>query len=161
MNAWLNGTSDLLVHFFCRESPQETYTVIALCTLLGALALSRVSNGLGAMRAFYTSGILLVPAGLVILVAALALAPVFGLHGSWFPLGMAVLVLLILVLPLTVLLLRGGYVTMLVAWTVTLLTVGVVLTMEPELKQSAEGLKDRLIHGRLFEQSHTNLETYK
>jgi peptidoglycan/LPS O-acetylase OafA/YrhL len=138
MNAWLNGTWALLVHFFVRETPAETYILIALCVLLGALALNHISSGLGALGAFYTTAILLTPAGLLLLVAALALPPVFGLNEFWMPLAMAGLALLIVVLPLTILFQKGGYVTALIAWTVTLLVVGAVLTLEPIARHSAD-----------------------
>jgi hypothetical protein len=138
MDTWLSQTFGLFVHFFGRETLNETYVLIALCILLGALALSRISTGLGAIGAFYTTGVILVPLGLALLVAALALPPVFGLDACWMPLAMAGLVFLIVVLPLTILFQKGGYVTALIAWTVTLLVVGAVLTLEPAVRHSAD-----------------------
>jgi hypothetical protein len=138
MEAWLSETFELLAHFFGRPAPAETYTVITLCILLGGLALSRVSTGLGAIGAFYTTGVLLTATGLVLLVAAMAAPPVFGLNSQWMPLAAAGLAFLTVVLPLTVLFQKGKYVTALIGWTVTLLTVGAVLTLEPRAWHSLD-----------------------
>ncbi len=131
MNAWLNQVYDLAMNVFGRPTPQEMYILIALYVLLGALALSRVGTSLGAIGAFYTTGVLLLPVGLVLLLAAMEVPPLFGFCNDWMPLVMAALVLLVVVVPLTVLFQKGGYVAALIAWTVALLTVGAVLTLEP------------------------------
>ena len=136
MDTWLKGTYQLLLHFFSRETPNETYLLIALCVLLGALALSRISTKLGAIGAFYTTAILLTPLGLMLLIAAMAVPPVFGLDACWMPLAASGLALLVVIIPLTMLFQKGGYVTSLIAWTVTVLVVGAVLTLEPNIKRS-------------------------
>jgi hypothetical protein len=138
MEAWLGEFHVLFTHFFGRATPVETYTVIALCVLLGALALSRVSTGLGAMGAFYTTGVLLTAAGLTISIGALACLPLFGFYAWWMPLVVPAAAILVVVLPLTVLLQKGGYVTALIAWTVTLLVVAVILTLEPMAMRTLE-----------------------
>lgn len=161
MNTWLNGLSGLLVHFFVRETPAETYVVIALCVLLGALALSRVSVGLGSLKAFYTTAVLLMPPGLVMLIAAMALPQGFGVHVWWMPLAAAVLALLAVVVPLTMLLMKGGYVNTLIAWTVAVLVTGAVLTLEPRVKQSFDGFKKRFESGTLFNLHQTKTELWK
>ena len=158
MDAWLNQTFGLFVHFFGRATPEETYTVIALCVLLGALALSRISIGLGAMGAFYTTGVLLTPFGLALLIAAMALPSVFGLNSCWMPLATAALVLLVIVLPLTILFQKCGYVTALIAWTVTLLVVGAVLTLEPMVRHSADKYIEK---GVAIEKHRIETEKYK
>jgi len=134
MNAWLNETLRMYLHFFARETVAETYTVIALCVLLGGLVLSQVSTSLGAVRAFYCRGVCITGGGLCLLLAALPLPEVLGLTGWWMPATAAALALLLLVLPLTVLFQKGRYVSALIAWTVTLLTVGAILTVEPMIR---------------------------
>jgi len=131
MDAWLNGMHGVFLRFFGRATPEETYTVIALCVLLGALALSRISTELGARGAFYTTGLLLTALGLALIGAAMAVPPVFGLHLVWMPMAVAGLVLLVLILPLTMLFQKGGYITALIAWIVSLLIIGAILLLEP------------------------------
>lgn len=138
MDAWLSELCGLFFNFFGRETSTETYVVIALCILSGALALSRVSTHLGALGAFYTTGVLVTALGLVLLFAAMAVVPTFTYLPLWMSLIMAVLVLLVVVVPLTVLLQRGGYVMALIAWTVTLLTIGAILALEPVAMRSFE-----------------------
>lgn len=136
MEAWLRDLHGLFLHFFGRADPVETYTMIALCVLFGALALSRVSSGLGAKGAFFTTGILLTAVGLTVIGAALALPPVFGFHSCWMPLVAAGAALLVVVLPLTILFQKGGYIGALIAWIVTLLIVAAVLALEPMVMRS-------------------------
>lgn len=138
MDAWLNGVHGLFIHFFVRATPVETGTVIALCVLSGALALSRVGTAMGSSRAFYSTGILLTAAGLAVLVAAMALPPVFGLDACWMPLAAAVAALVVVVLPLTALFQKGGYIVALIAWTVALLAVGAILSLEPIVARTFE-----------------------
>jgi hypothetical protein len=161
MDTWLKGTYQLLLHFFSRETPNETYLLIALCVLLGTLALSRISTKLGAIGAFYTTAILLTPLGLVLLVAAMAVPPVFGLDACWMPLAASGLALLVVIIPLTMLFQKGGYVTSLIAWTVTVLVVGAVLTLEPNIKRSFYDLKTGLENGKLFSQRRAEQELIK
>jgi hypothetical protein len=158
VNAWWSGTSALLLHWFGRETPAETYVVVVLCVLLGALALNRVSLGLGALGAFYTTALVLTPSGLFVLMAALALPPARGGSGVWIPLGCAALIFLVGVVPLTALLQKGSYVASLIAWTVVLLTVGAVLIQEPRVKQSVDALKIGIENGRLFDARRTETE---
>lgn len=157
MDAWLNEVYRLFVQFFGRATPEETYTVIALCVLLGALALSRIGTALGSTGAFYTTGVLLLPAGLALLLAAMAVPPVFGFTACWMPLAAALLALLIVVLPLTMLFMRGGYVTALIAWTVALLTVGAVMSLEPVIRHS---LDKYIAKGQQIEQHRKAVEKY-
>ena len=138
METWLRDFYGLLLHFFGRATPNETYLVVALCVMFGALALSRVSTSLGAVWAFYTTGVLLTSAGLVIIIAALALLPCFGFQAWWLPFAVPAMALLIIVLPLTVILQKGTYVTALIGWTVTLLVVAAVLTLEPMGRHAIE-----------------------
>jgi hypothetical protein len=138
MSVWLNRTVELLQAFFVRESPGETYAVIALCVLLGALALSRVSTALGGMWAFFFSGIFLTAGGLILLVAGLTAPSAFGWNDIWMPMAAAGLVFLLIVLPLTALLQRSGYIATLIAWTVTLLVIGAFLALEPIMMSIAE-----------------------
>ncbi len=161
MNAWLSETFRLLESFFGRTSLAETSVVIALCIFLGALALSRIGTGLGALGAFYTTGMLLTPIGLVLLVSALALPSVFGQELFWMPLATACLVLLVVVIPLTNLFQKGSYVATLIAWTVAILVTGAVLTLEPRIKRSANEFKMRLENGRLFSQHRAEQELRK
>ncbi len=138
MEIWLREFYGLLLHFFGRSTPNETYLVVALCVLLGALALSRVSTSLGAIGAFYTTGVLLTSAGLVISIASLALLPFFRFQAWWLPLAVPAIAVLIVVLPLTVLFQKGSYVTALIGWTVTLLVVAAVLRLEPMGRHAIE-----------------------
>ena len=131
MDAWLSETFGLFLYFFGRATPSEVYVVVALCILLGALALSRVGTSLGALGAFYITGVVVTVFGLVLLFAVMAVVPTFTYFPFWVSLIMAALVLLVVIVPLTVLVQRGRYVTALIAWTVTLLTIGAVLTLEP------------------------------
>ncbi|MCC7300729.1 MAG: hypothetical protein IT583_06595 [Verrucomicrobia bacterium] len=131
MDAWLGQVYDLLLYVFGRATSEETGVLVGLCILLGALALSRVGTSLGALGAFYTTGVLLLPVGLLLVFAAMAVPSLFGFYDCWMPLTAAVIALLVLVLPLTVLFQKGGYVAALIAWTVALLIVGAVLTLEP------------------------------
>ncbi len=158
MDAWLSETFRLFVHFFGRATPEETYTVIALCVLLGALALSRVGTALGSISAFYTTGALLVPTGLALLVAAMAVPPVFNLNFCCMPLAAAGLALLVVILPLTVLFQKGGYVTALIAWTVALLTIGAILSLEPTVRHSLDKYIEK---GQVIEKHRIQTEKYK
>jgi hypothetical protein len=158
MDTWLKGTYQLLLHFFSRETLNETYLLITLCVLLGALPLSRISTKLGAIGAFYTTAILLTPLGLVLLVAAMAAPPVFGLDACWMPLAAAGLALLIVIVPMTMLFQKGGYVTALIAWTVTVLVVGAVLTIEPMVK---DGIRKFSEKGSVIKKYRTETEKFK
>jgi hypothetical protein len=158
MDAWLKGTYQLLLHFFGRDTPNETYLLIALCVLFGALPLSRISTKLGAIGAFYTTAVLLTPLGLVLLVAATAAPPVFGLDAYWMPLAAAGLVFLVVVIPLTILFQKGGYVTALIAWMVTVLVVGAMLTLEPMAKDMVKKFAAR---GDTFEKHRIETEKFK
>lgn len=155
MNAWLSHTVQLLTHFFGRATPAETYAVIALCVLLGGLALSRVGTALGSLWAFYTTGVLLAAAGLALLVAAMAIPQVLGLTSCWMPLAASGLALLVVVLPLTILFQKGGYVTALIAWTVALLTVGAILTLEPRVRRVVDKYVEKGIE---FEKRRFDME---
>jgi len=162
MDAWLGETCGLFLSFFGRETPKETYVVIALCILLGALALSRVSTHLGALGAFYTTGVLVIVFGLVLLFAVMAVVPVFTYFPFWVSLILAVLVLLAVIVPLTVFLQRGGYVMALIAWTVTLLTIGAVLTLEPIVKRAVEkGFELSVKNVHQFEGHRIDTEKFK
>ncbi|MEI8206229.1 MAG: hypothetical protein WCG03_05065 [Kiritimatiellales bacterium] len=162
MDAWLSELCGLFLNFFGRETLSETYLVIALCILFGALALSRVSTNLGALGAFYTTGVLVTVLGLVLLFAALAVVPAFTYFPFWVSLIMAVLVLLVVVVPLTVLLQRGGYIMALIAWTVTLLTIGSILTLEPIAMRSGERVyKVYLMKAQQIEKLHINAQKVK
>lgn len=138
MEAWLREFHGLFLHFFGRATPNETYLVVTLCVLLGALALSRVSTGLGSIWAFYTTGVLLTAGGLAILLAALAFLPFVGVEAWWMPLALPAVVFLIVVLPMTMLFQKAHYVTALIAWTVTLLVIAAVLAMEPLVRHSID-----------------------
>jgi signal transduction histidine kinase len=162
MDAWLGETCGLFLNFFGRRTPTETYVVVALCILFGALALSRVSTYLGALGAFYTTGVLVTVLGLVMLFAVMAVVPAFTYFPFWVSLIMAALVLLAVVVPLTVLLQRGGYVMALIAWTVTLLTIGAILTLEPIAMRSVERVhKVYLAKVQQIEKLHINTEKVK
>jgi hypothetical protein len=138
MDAWLSGMYEIFLHFFGRATPVETGTVIAFCLLFGALALSRIGTAMGSRKAFYSTGVLLTAAGLALFVAAMALPPVFGLDACWMPLAAAVAALVVVVLPLTALFQKGGYIVALIAWTVALLTVGAILSLEPIIARTFE-----------------------
>ncbi|MEI7851564.1 MAG: hypothetical protein WCH86_06995 [Kiritimatiellales bacterium] len=131
MDEWLSEMCDLFFYFFGRETSTEMYVLVALCTLLGALALSRVGTSLGALGSFYITGVVVTVFGLVLFFAVMAVVPTFTYFPFWVSLILAALVLLVVVVPLTVLVQRGRYVTALIAWTVTLLTIGAILTLEP------------------------------
>ena len=162
MDEWLSETCGLFLHFFGRETPSETYVVVALCLLFGALALSRVSTNLGALGAFYTTGALLTTLGVALIFMAMALPPTFTYLPVWVPLVLAALVLLVVVVPMTVLFQKGGYVTALIAWTVTLLTIGAVLTLEPIVKRSVERVhKVYLLKAQQIEKLQINKEKVK
>ena len=161
MNEWLSQTFALLAQFFGRETSGETGIVIGLCIILGSLSLSRISTGLGAIGAFFTTGMVLMPLGVVLLVVAMAFPPSVGLNEIWMPLAMACLVLLAVVLPLTVLFQKGGYVTALIAWTVTLLVVGAVLTVEPRIKRSADDFINGVENSNLLKQRRAEQEKLK
>jgi len=157
MDAWLNEVYRLLVQFFGRATPAETYVVIALCILSGALALSRIGTTLGSTGAFYTTGVLLLPSGHALILAAMAIPPVFGYTACWMPLVAALLALLIVVLPLTMLFQKGGYVSALIAWTVALLTVGAVLSLEPVVRHSLDKYIEK---GKQIDQHRKAVEKY-
>lgn len=162
MDAWLKEFYELFVYFFGRATPSETYVVILLCVLFGALALSRIGMGLGALGAFYTTGVLLTSAGLVIIVAALAILPFLNFYAWWMPLAVPCVVILLVVLPLTMLLQQCGYVTSLIAWTVTLLVIAVVLTLEPMAMRSFEkGFEKAIKNGTRLEQHRIETEQLK
>jgi hypothetical protein len=70
--------------------------------------------------------------------------------------------LLIVVLPMTILLQKGGYVTALIAWTVTLLTIGAILTLEPMITHAADNfLKEGLGNSRLLKNHRIETERFK
>jgi hypothetical protein len=138
MDAWLGETFGLFLNFFGRETSTETHVVIVLCILLGALALSRVGTNLGALGAFFITGVLITALGLALIFAAMALPSAFTYFPFWVSLILAVLALLGIVIPLTVWFHKGGYVTALIAWTVALLTIGTVLTLEPIAMRSVQ-----------------------
>ncbi len=163
MDEWLSETCGLFLHFFGRETPSETYLVVALCVLFGALALSRVSTNLGALGAFFTTGVLVTALGLTLLFGAMAIPPAFfTCLPFWVPLVLAALVLLVVVVPMTVLFQKGGYVTALIAWTVTLLTIGAILTLEPIAKHAVEkGLELSVKRAQQLEGHRINTETFK
>lgn len=158
MDAWLTEAFRLLVHFFGRPTEAETYAVVVLCVLLGALALSRIGTALGSPGAFYTTGVLWLPSGLVLLVTAMAAPAAFGLDDCWMPLAAAGLALLLIVLPLTMLFMRGGYVASLIAWTVAFLTIGAVLSLEPLAWHS---LDKYIVKGQQIEQLRFKMENFK
>jgi hypothetical protein len=131
MDAWLKEFYELFMYFFGRATPPETYMVVLLCVLFGALALSRVSTGLGALGAFYITGVLLTSAGLAVIVAALAVLPFLDFYAWWMVLAVPCTGVLLVVLPLTMRFQKCRYVTALIAWTVTLLVIAAVLNLEP------------------------------
>lgn len=158
MNKWLSDSYELFMIFFGRSTPVETYILAALCVLLGALALSRVSTALGAIGAFYTTAVLLTPSSLFLIFAAMAVPQFFGMNSCWLPLLTATAMLLIVILPLTVLFQKGGYVTALIAWTVTLLTIGAVLSIEPVVMRSVEKYTAKAVQ---IEKHRIRVESYK
>ena len=158
MEAWLNGCYGLFLHLFGRATPNETYMVIALCVLLGALALSRVSTSLGAIGAFYTTGLISTVLGLVLLVAAMAVPQAFGYEFFLIPLAAAGLMFLVVVLPLTILFQKGGYLAALIAWTIALLTIGAILTLEPKVIHAFDQYIEK---GMQFENRRIDTENYK
>lgn len=131
MGVWWHDTYGLFVGFFGRTTPGESSAVAGLCILFGALALSSTGTALGAIKAFYKTSVLLTVAGLVLLVAALAAPAAFGFDSVWLPLAAAVCVLLFVEVPLMVRILKGAYIPILIAWTLAVLTVGAILTLEP------------------------------
>ena len=162
IEAWLKEFIGLFLYFFGRATPNETYVLIALCVLLGALALSGISQRLGSIGAFYTTGILLVCLGLTIIIASLALVPFFPFQAWWMVLAVPAAAMLIVVLPLTMLLQKGGYVTALIAWTVTLLVIAVILTFEPMARQSLENVYDNIFNKSMkLKQHHFEIEKFK
>lgn len=160
MDAWLGETCGLFLNFFGRGTPTETYVVVALCILSGALALSRVSTSLGALGAFYTTGVLVTSLGLVLLFAAMAAPPAFTYLPDWVALAMSALVLLAAVVPLTVLFQKGSYVTALIAWTVVLLTIGAILTLEPVAMRSVEKVR-KVYHAKVQQIEKFNINARK
>jgi hypothetical protein len=138
MDAWLKEFYELFMYFFGRATPPETYMVVLLCVLFGALALSRVSTGLGALGAFYITGVLLTSVGLVVIVATLAVLPFLDFYAWWMTLAVPCAAILLVVLPLTMLFQKSRYVTSLIAWTVTLLVIAVILTLEPMAMRTVE-----------------------
>lgn len=161
MDAWMKETLDLMKHFFDRATPMETYVVIALCVLLGAFALSAICTRMGSLSAFYLTAIVLVSAGLVLLIGALALPPVLGLKAGWAPVATAALGFLVFVVPFSALFQKGSYVSTLIAWTVAVLITGAVLTLEPRVKHSFEHFKSDFESGKLFGRGHTGWELKK
>jgi uncharacterized membrane protein len=132
VDVWLNDTYELFVSFLDRTTPGESGAVAGFCIFLGALALSSTGTALGAIKAFYKTCVVLTVAGVFLLVAALAAPEAFGYDDTvWLPMAAAGCVLLVVVVPLTMWVLRGRYIPVLIAWIVTLLTVGAVLTLEP------------------------------
>lgn len=158
MDAWLNEVYGLFLSIFSRETQEETYIVIGLCILFGALALSRVGTALGSLGAFFTTGVLLTAGGLALLIGMLALPPVFGFDVWWMPLVAAVATLLVVVLPLTMLFHRGGYIAALIAWTIALLTVGAILATEPIAMRAFEKV---LKESQRLGQHRVEVESFK
>jgi len=162
MEAWLRELHGLFLHFFGRATPTETYVVIALCVLLGALALSRVSTSLGAIGAFYTTGVLLTAFGLAIVITTLSILPFFGFYAWWMPLAVPAVAILVIVVPLTVFFQKGSYVTALIGWTVTLLVIAVVLILEPMTVRSFEqGFEKAVKNGMKLENNRIETEKFK
>lgn len=162
MDAWLKEFYELFMYFFGRATPSETYMVILLCVLFGALALSRVSTGLGALGAFYTTGVLLTSAGLAVIVAAFSVLPFLDFYAWWMVLAVPCTGVLLVVLPLTMLFQKCGYVTSLIAWTVTLLVIAVVLVFEPMVMRSIEKSFEKAIkNGMRLEQHRLETEQLK
>ncbi len=162
MDGWLGGSFDLFFSFFGRATPTETYVVIALCVFLGAFALSRTGTVLGAIGAFYTTGFFLIIIGLILLISAMDLPSFFGFDTCWVSLLAALVVFFVMVLPLTVLVQKGSYVTALIAWTLALLTVGVILTLEPVVvHQFNTSFEKALRNGRLLEINRIEAEKHK
>ncbi|MFA6173143.1 MAG: hypothetical protein WC334_01560 [Kiritimatiellales bacterium] len=162
MDVWLKEFHELFLHFFGRPTPNETYLLVALCVLFGALALSRISTGLGAIGAFYTTGALMTAAGLAIILAAMALLPVLDFHEWWMPLAVPAAALAVVVVPLTVLFQKGDYVTALIAWTVALSMVAVVLTLEPmTVRMFEKGFEKAVKNGMKLEKNRIETEQFK
>ncbi len=162
MDAWLKEFYELFVYFFGRATPSETYMVILLCVLFGALALSRVSTKLGALGAFYTTGVLLTSAGLTVIVVTLSVLPFLDFHAWWMTLAVPCTGILLVVLPLTMLFQKCGYVTSLIAWTVTLLVITAILTLEPMAMRSIEKKLEKAIkNGMRLEQHRLETEQLK
>lgn len=131
MSEWLDASYKLLLNLFSRTTPGESGVVAGLCIFLGALALSRTATALGAIKAFYKISVLLIVAGTALLLLTMAAPMALGLDPVWMPVTAAGCVLLLIIVPFTRLVLKGGYIASLVAWTVTLLTVGAILSLEP------------------------------
>jgi len=162
MEAWLRELHGLFLHFFGRATPTETYVVIALCVLLGALALSRVSTSLGAIGAFYTTGVLMTSVGLAAILASMALLPFINFHAWWLLLAVPAVAILVIVVPLTVLFQKGSYVTALIGWTVTLLVIAVVLILEPMTVRSfQQGFEKAVKNGMKLENNRIETEKFK
>jgi membrane-bound ClpP family serine protease len=158
MEAWLHVCYGLFLHLFGRATSNETYVVVTLCLMLGALALSRVSTSLGAIGAFYTTGLILTVLGIALLVAAMAAPQALGCGFVLLPLLAAILMFLGVILPLTILFQKGGYITALIAWMITLLTIGVILTLEPKAMNAINKYIEKTTQ---IEKHRINTENYK
>jgi len=158
MNEWLDEVVKTVGGLFGRGSMSETILVVALALLSGAWVLSIVSDRLGASRSFFRNSFFLTGIGLAGLCAAMALPAVLGRTEFWMvPLAAGAL-LLVLIVPLTALVQRGGYFGVLGAWILTLLTVAAVLTAEPAVKRVVEKISDRAAE---FGKHRVETEMYK
>lgn len=131
MLEWINVAHRLFLTVFGRETPGESGALVGFCLLLGALALSRTATALGALKAFYNTCLVLMAAGLALLLAIMALTISLGTDPVWAPVAAAGGALLLILVTLSRFMLKCGYVKALVSWTVALLTVGAILSLEP------------------------------
>jgi hypothetical protein len=154
MDAWLTEFYELFVYSFGRATLAETYILILLSVLFGALALSRISRRLGAPGAFYITGVLLTSIGLVVIVAALSVLPFLSFHAWWMILAMPCAAILLVVVPLTMLFQKGRYGTSLIAWIMTLLVIAVVLILEPRAMRSVQKSFEKAMQNGLRLQQH-------
>lgn len=158
MEPWLADVVKTADGLFGRDSVSETVLVVTLSLLSGAWVLSAVSDRLGASRAFFSNSFFLTGSGLALLCAALALPAFFGWNEPWIaPLAFCI-TLLVLILPLTALVQRGGYLGVLGAWILVLLTVAAVLTTEPVARRVLGKISDQ---ADAFGKRRVETEMYK
>jgi hypothetical protein len=157
VDGWLNDTCELFVSLLGRTTPGESGAVAGFCIFLGALALSSTATALGSIKAFYKISVLLTVAGVVLIAAALAAPAAFGFDSVWLPVTVAGCVLLFVLVPVTTLIFRRGYIQNLVAWAVALLTVGAILSLEPLMMEKFKGW-DRSIQ---IERRRVEAERYR
>lgn len=158
MDTWLNEIIKTAEGLFGRATMSETILVVVLSLCLGAWVLSVVSDRLGASRAFFGNSFFLTGVGLGLICVALSIPSVLGLSTVWLPLIAACATFLVLILPLTVLVQKSGYLAALATWVLTLLTVTAVLTAEPTAMRVFEKISDK---AEYFGKHRVETEMYK